>query len=196
MSDEVRFDADYYQRFYLDPGTRIYDRARHARLVAGVVNLVEWFGGPVQRVLDVGAGVGWWGQWLKRHRKQATYVSTELEASTCERYGHQQADLRTLRLDDTFDLVVCQGVLPYLDDEGLSAAVANLTALCDGFLYLEAVAKEDFAHSIDEERTDLRMKQRPARVYRQLLAPGFREVGAGLFASKNCGVSFFALEVR
>lgn len=194
MSETPRFDADYYQRFYLNPETRIYDRARHARLVAGVVNLVEWFSGPLQRVLDVGAGVGWWRDWLERHRKNVEYVGTELEASTCEHYGHRQADLTTLRLPTTFDLVVCQGVLPYLDEAGALAAIENLAALCDGYLYLEAITGEDLRKAVDRSRTDLRVKPRSGAWYRRALKPHFREVGGGLFASRENAIVFYALE--
>ena len=65
----LRFDEDYYRRFYKDPSTRVYDQKRHAKLVTGIVSLIEWFGMDVTDVLDVGAGLGWWGQWFKKHRK-------------------------------------------------------------------------------------------------------------------------------
>ena len=74
----LQFDEAYYRRFYKDPSTRVYDQKRHAKLVSGIVGLIEWFGLELTDVLDVGAGLGWWGQWLKRHRKGVTVVSTEL----------------------------------------------------------------------------------------------------------------------
>jgi 2-polyprenyl-3-methyl-5-hydroxy-6-metoxy-1,4-benzoquinol methylase len=191
-----RFDAAYYRRYYLSPRTRVYSRARHARLVAGVVSLVEWFGAPVATVLDVGAGLGWWGAWLARHRPETRVVSTELEADTCEKYGHLQADITTWRLEERFDLVVCQGVLPYLDAGGASAAIENLAAMCEGFLYVEAITREDFSDAIDAERTDLSVNLRPAAFYRQRLRPHFREVGGGLFAARSADLPFYALEVR
>ncbi len=66
-------------------------------------------------MLDVGAGVGWWKTWLKKHRKHVRSLGTEMERSICKRYGHQQADIRTWRPERRFDLVVCHGVLPYVD---------------------------------------------------------------------------------
>jgi 2-polyprenyl-3-methyl-5-hydroxy-6-metoxy-1,4-benzoquinol methylase len=190
------FDASYYRRYYLDPRTRVYSRQRHARLVSGVVGMVEWFGLSLGSVLDVGAGLGWWGAWLKRHRPATRVVSTELEAETCARHGHLQADIATWRAGERFDLVVCQGVLPYLDAQGASAAIENLAAMCGGFLYLEAITREDFTDAIDAERTDLSVTMRPASFYRKRLQPHFRDIGAGLFAARWADLPFFALEAR
>jgi SAM-dependent methyltransferase len=191
-----RFDAAYYRRHYLDPKTRVYSKARHARLVAGVVSMVEWFGGSVSTVLDVGAGLGWWGAWLRRHRPGTTVVSTELDPDICRRHGHLQADLTRWRLDQRFDLVVCQGVLPYLDAPGAEAALESLAAMCGGFLYLEAITREDVGRAIDAERTDLSVAVRPAAFYRKRLRPHFRELGGGLFAARWAELPFYALEAR
>ncbi len=190
----ARFDAAYYRRYYLDPRTRVYSRQRHARLVAGVVSLVEWFGAPLDSVLDVGAGLGWWRSWLERHRPGVRVVSTELEPEICKRHRHLRADITTWRLEERFDLVVCQGVLPYLDARGAGAAIENLAAMCGGFLYLEAITREDFTDAIDAERTDLSVNLRPAAFYRKRLAPHFRAVGAGLWAARRADLPFFALE--
>ncbi len=195
MADSFSFDAAYYRRYYQDPKTRIYDRARHAHLIEGVMGLLSWFGWPVQSVLDVGAGVGWWKDWLKKHRKDVRYLGTELEASTCRRYGHLQADVRELRLDETFDLVICHGVLPYVDDAGLPKAITNLAAACHGFLYLEAITKRDIAGSVDATLTDTRVFHRPASTYRRLLDRHFQQVGAGLWVKRDAGIVFYELEV-
>ena len=47
-SRSFAFDAEYYRRYYEDPKTRIYDRARHAHLIEGVLGLLSWFGWPVR----------------------------------------------------------------------------------------------------------------------------------------------------
>ncbi|MBL8911181.1 MAG: class I SAM-dependent methyltransferase [Archangium sp.] len=194
MSENLRFDEQYYRRFYVDASTRVYDQKRHAKLIAGVIGLAEWFGVHLNDVLDVGAGLGWWGQWLRTHRKGVNVVSTEMESEICKRYGHVQADIRTFKLDRTFDLVICQGVLPYLDDQGAAAAIENLASMCDGLLYLEAITKDDMKDAIDPSRTDLRVNLRPAKWYRERLAPHFREVGAGVYAAHRAELPFFALE--
>lgn len=193
-SRSFAFDAEYYRRYYEDPKTRIYDRARHAHLIEGVLGFLSWFGWPVDSLLDVGAGVGWWKDWLKKHRKTVRYVGTEMDAAICKRFGHTQADIRTFRLPQRFDLVVCHGVLPYVDDAGLPAAIENLAAMCEGFLYLEAITKRDVAGNVDTELTDTRVHQRPGSMYRKLLAPHFRQVGAGLWAKRDAPMVFYELE--
>jgi SAM-dependent methyltransferase len=190
----LRFDEAYYRRFYKDPSTRVYDQRRHTKLVSGVVSLVEWFGVELNEVLDVGAGLGWWGEWLRANRKSVRVTSTEIEREICEKYGHLQADITTLRLEKQFDLVVCQGVLPYLDTTGADAAIENLAAMCGSFLYLEAVTSDDMKDAIDAERTDLRVNLRAASWYRKRLAPHFKEIGVGLYAARHAQMPFFALE--
>lgn len=194
MNEAPRFDAAYYERYYFDRSTRIYPRARLFRLVAGVVNLIEWLGGPLESVLDAGAGVGWWGEWLARHRRRVQYVGTELEPDICERFGHRQADVRTLELGERFDLVVCQGVLPYLDEAGAERAIERISDHAQGYLYLEAITSEDVQGAIDSSRTDLRVHLRPAAWYREHLRVSFRELGAGLFVRRDHGGALFALE--
>lgn len=191
----LAFDAEYYRRYYEDPRTRIYDRERHTHLIEGVLGLIGWLGWPLSSVLDVGAGVGWWKDWLGKHRPDVRYLGTEMEPSICKRYGHLQADLTTWRSDDRFDLVICHGVLPYVDDAGLPQAIENLAAMCEGFLYLEAITKRDIAGNVDTELTDTRVHHRPASVYRKLLARHFRQVGAGLWAKRDAPVVFYELEV-
>ncbi|MDP2272643.1 MAG: SAM-dependent methyltransferase [Archangium sp.] len=191
----LQFDEAYYRRFYKDPSTRVYDQKRHAHLISGVVGLIEWFGVDLIDVLDVGAGLGWWGQWLKKNRKGTTVISTELDREICRKYGHQQADISTFRLEKQFELVICQGVLPYITDAtGASAAIENLAAMCGGFLYLEAITQDDMKDAIDAHRTDLRVELRPAAWYRKRLLPHFREVGGGLYAARRANLPFFALE--
>ena len=190
----LQFDEAYYRRFYKDPATRVYDQKRHAHLVAGVVSMIEWFGVELSDVLDVGAGLGWWGAWLRKNRKGVRVLSTELDRTICRKYGHTQADITTFRLERQFDLVVCQGVLPYLDPVGADAAIENLAAMCGGFLYLEAITRDDMKDAIDAHRTDLRVQLRPAAWYRQRLKPHFREVGCGIYAARKANLPFFALE--
>lgn len=190
----LEFDEAYYRRFYKDPSTRVYDQKRHAKLITGVVGLIEWFGVDIQDVLDVGAGLGWWGQWFAKHRKGVRVLSTELNREICRKYGHVQADITTFRVEKSFELVICQGVLPYLDATGADAAIENLASMCGGFLYLEAITKDDMKDAIDAQRTDLRVELRPAAWYRKRLAPHFREVGGGIYAARRGNFPFFALE--
>ena len=192
----VHFDEEYYRRYYVDPRTRIYDQVKHAQLVAGVVSLSEWFAGPLSSVLDVGAGVGLWKAWLESNRPGVEVLSTELEADACRRYGHLQADLAEWRAPRRFDLVVCQGVLPYLPDARARAGIGNLAAMCGGLLYVEAITKEDLRGAVDLVLTDVRVFERTAAWYRRALAPHFLELGAGLWAARDANLVFYALEAQ
>ena len=61
----LAFDADYFRRFYESRRTRVYGGEQVGHLARGVTGLVQWFGGDIERVLDVGAGTGLWGAWLR-----------------------------------------------------------------------------------------------------------------------------------
>lgn len=190
------FDLDYYQRFYVDPKTRVDDEAHHALLAQGVVSLVEYFGVELEHVLDVGAGVGRWGDWLRQHRPLARVRSTEMDPAVCARYGHEQRDVTEWRARQRFDLVICQGVLPYLDDDACARAIENLAAMSRGFLYLEAITARDLEQVCDRSKTDLRVHARTGRWYRTHLKRHYDEVGAGLFYVKDGDVTFYELEAR
>lgn len=190
------FDAAYYARYYEHGATLVQDAARVAELASWVVGLVEWFAGPVETVLDVGAGAGLWRDWFRAHRPRVRYRSTEVSEHACRAYGHEQRDIATFRAKERFDLIVCQGVLPYLDDDDAQKAMENLAAMCGGFLYLEAITKRDVREVCDLERTDTDVHLRSARFYRRALAPHFREVGAGLFCARRCDALFYELEAQ
>jgi hypothetical protein len=190
------FDLAYYDRFYVDPKTRVDDEAHHAQLATFVVTLIEWSGVEIERVLDVGAGVGRWGAWLRRNRPSVEVVSTELDEEVCKRFGHERRDISSWRDRRRYDLVICQGVLPYLDDDAAERALENLAAMCRGFLYLEAITAKDLDEVCDRSRTDLRVHARKGSWYRARLRRHFVEVGAGLFYVKDGDVAFFELEVR
>jgi len=190
----LAFDEGYYRRFYLDPSTRIDDAAHHGKLVEGVVSMIEYFGLTLRRVLDVGAGIGRWGKWLKKHRPTVEVVSTEMDEAVCRRYGHVQADISRFRLHRKFDLVVCQGVLPYLDDDACARAIENLAAMNGGFLYLEAITRRDVEEVCDRELTDLRIHKRTGGWYSKRLAPHYVKVGCGLFYKRRGPLQFYELE--
>ena len=63
----VRFDASYFKRFYESRRSRVYGEEQVDHLVRGVTGFVQWFGGEIERVLDVGAGTGLWGAWFRAH---------------------------------------------------------------------------------------------------------------------------------
>lgn len=194
--EDEPFDAAYYERYYGSAGTRVHSAAEVARLCSAVASFVEWWQHPLDTVLDVGAGVGLWRDWFAEHRPRVAYRSTEYSAHACRAYGHEQRDITSWRAPEQFDLVVCQGVLPYLDDAGAAKAIDNLAAMTGGFLYLEAITRRDLRLVCDGERTDVEVFARTGAWYRARLSKHYTEVGCGLWCKKDAGVLFYELEAR
>jgi hypothetical protein len=190
----VPFDRRYYDRYYGSTRTRVHGKKEIARLCTAVTALLDWWGHPLATVLDVGAGTGLWRDWFRAHRPRTRYRSIEYSAYACERYGHEQRDITRWRDPDTFDLVVCQGVLPYLDDAGCARAIENLAAMTRGFLYLEAITKRDVRDVVDDARTDVEVFLRTGAWYRARLGRRYVHVGAGLWARRSARVLFYELE--
>ena len=159
-----------------------------------MTGFVQWFGGDIERVLDVGAGTGLWGAWFRAHMPGVRYRSVDVSEYACATYGHELRDISRWKGREKYDLLVCQGVLPYLDDEGCAKAVANMAAMCRGFLYLEAITARDLRDACDRSRTDVRVHARPATFYRRVLAAHFEPLGCGLYHVRGGDKLFYELE--
>src|SRR6185369_15896328 len=187
-------DAAFYDRYYESAETRVHGKREIARLCRGVTGFVEWFGGELRSVLDVGAGAGLWRDWFAVHRKDARYLSTDVSEHACRRYGHQRRDIARWRGRARFDLVICHGVLPYLDDDDAERAIDNMAAMCRGFLYLEAVTARDLRERCDPAHTDPTMRGRTAAWYRTRLRRHFTALGCGLHYVRGGPLGFYDLE--
>lgn len=189
------FDEAYYQRFYFDKKTSVVDPGHVERLGAFVCSYLQYLRVPVARVLDVGCGIGLWQGVVARHFPLATFQGVEYSEYLCGRFGWERGSVVNYRADQPFDLVICQGVLPYLSADDAKAAMANLGRLCQGALYVEAVTREDWELGIlDENLTDARMFRHRAQLYRRGLSDNFAELGGGLWLSERAEVPLFALE--
>jgi hypothetical protein len=195
MTAPGRFDEAYYRRHYTGR-RRIHSARQVARLASGVSGLATWLGVELGAVLDVGAGPGYWRSWFRRHRPAVRYRSTDLSPYACARYGHERRDISRWRSRERYDLVVCQGVLPYLDDAAAARAIDNLGAMCRGLLYLEAITGRDLAEAVDRRATDTAVHARSGAWYRRRLARWFVPVGAGLWAARRAGLVLYELEAR
>ena len=193
MPPRERFDDAYYRRHYQGPD-RVHTATQVGRLAAGVTGLAAWLGVEVGSVLEVGAGPGHWRAWFRRHRPAVRYLSTDVSPWACRRWGHAPRDISAWRPRTPFDLVVCQGVLQYLDDGAAARAIGNLAAACQGLLYLEAVTRHDLEEVVDAARTDTEIHAREGDWYRARLAPDFVQVGAGLWAARSAGILLYELE--
>ncbi len=194
-ASESLFDAAYYERFYFDKKTSVVDKAHVDRLGAFVCSYLQFLRVPVRRVLDVGCGIGLWRDLIGRHYPHAQYHGVEYSEYLCTRFGWERGSVVDYRAKTPFDLVICQGVLPYLSEADLKAATRNLGQLCRGALYLEAVALEDWERDIvDETLTDPRLFKHPAALYRRGLTEHFTELGGGVWLSRQADLPVFALE--
>ena len=192
------FDEAYYQRFYFDPKTSVADPQHIERLGAFVCSYLHYLRVPVLRVLDVGCGIGLWRDVVARHFPQAQFHGVEVSAYLCERFGWERGSVVDYQAHDPaepFDLVICQGVLPYLNPSDLKLALRNLGRLSRGALYVEAVTREDYERDIlDEDLTDPRLFRHRAELYRRGLQEGFLELGGGVWLSRQSEVPLFELE--
>ncbi len=191
---ESSFDEDYYRRFYASRQTRVQGPREVAELCARALLQVKWAGGEITSALDVGAGPGLWRDWFARKRPAVTYRSTDVSAYACARFGHEQRDITTWRARQKFDLVICQGVLPYLPRAGVVAAIENLAAMTRGFLYLEAVTARDLDELCDHDRTDSAMRRHPGALYRKHLQKHFMSLGFGLWITRGAAERLYELE--
>ena len=190
-----RFDRAYYERFYHNKNTRVLDRAQLDKLGDFVCSYLQYLDASVQRVLDLGCGIGLWQAVIARHFPRAAYHGVEYSAYLCERYGFEQGSVLDYEAREPFDFVICQGVLPYLGAGDVRKAVNNIAKVCRGVLYLEAVTREDWDEGIiDKRRTDRAMQFHPAALYRRALAKHFRCLGGGLWLSQRSPLPVYALE--
>ncbi|AKV01693.1 Methyltransferase type 12 [Labilithrix luteola] len=188
------FDEAYYGRYYGEKRTRVHGPEEVARLCSAVTSFLDWWQFPIDTALDVGAGVGLWRDWFKKHRPKTKYRSVEVSKYACEQYGHELRDITKWHDKESYDLVVCQGVLPYLDDEQCAKAIENLAAMSGGFLYLEAITKSDIEEVCDDAKTDIKVHGRTGAWYRKRLERHFTPVGCGLWAKHDAPVLFYELE--
>lgn len=189
-----RFDEDYFRRHYEDRRTRVTTPEKTSELVRAVVGLARYWDVPLDTALDLGAGVGHWKRALARHAPKLAYRGVDVSPYACAKYGHEQADISRFVVPQRFDLVICQGVLQYLDDDAAARALKHICAMTHGLLYLEALTKRDVEEVVDLGRTDTAVHVRPGTFYRRALARHFVTVGAGLFAATHSGPLLFELE--
>jgi trans-aconitate methyltransferase len=186
------FDAAYYARFY--GRSPVHTRRQIAHLAEGVMSLARWWRIPIRSVLDVGAGKGYWRDWLAESHPTVRYHGIDASDYACRRFHHEQADLALWQPNRQYDLVVCQSMLQYLGDADATKAIGALSLACRGLLLFDTPTISDRDTVIDPASTDLDVHWRTGTWYRKRLTVGFTEIGAGLWQSRDCTAVFFELE--
>ncbi len=188
------FDRAYYDRFYRDRDDRVISEEQMEVLGRFVCSYLDYLGLQVSHVLDIGCGLGWWQGIITAYFPSASYTGVELSEYLCDEYGWTRASVVDYRSSRSFDLVICQGVLQYLDDGDAATAIINLGKLCRGALFLEVLTREDWEHNCDQAATDNRCHLREARWYASRLAKHFTNCGGGVFVSKRSEHYSYALD--
>jgi 2-polyprenyl-3-methyl-5-hydroxy-6-metoxy-1,4-benzoquinol methylase len=187
-----RFDAAYYARFY---GRRpVHNRRQIAHLGDGVMSFASWWRIPIRSVLDVGAGTGYWRDWLAEAHPTVRYRGIDVSEHACRRYHHELADIAEWEPGRKYDLVVCQSVMQYLGNTDATKAIGTLANACRGLLLFDTPTIADRDGAIDPGNTDLDVHWRTGNWYRKRLSVGFTEIGAGVWRSRECPAVFFELE--
>lgn len=187
-----RFDEKYFDRFYGKRPVRTMNEV--SRLAAAVHELVAWWGGSIQSVLEVGAGPGDWSNWYRTMYPQVRVLSTDVSEHACARYGHEHRDIAEWAPRRPYDLVVCMDVMQYLDDRRASRALQNLATATRTCLYFDALTAHDAKHTVDRASTDLDAHLRPGEWYRTRLSRHFTQAGAGLWVRKSGAIVLHELE--
>lgn len=189
-----RFNADFYQRFYIDPRTRVTTREEMKLRANAVAALVQQLEIPVRRILDAGCGLGLMRRSLLRALPGASYTGIEVSEHLCRRLGWRQASLAEFSPRGQFDLIICYDVLQYLPDGEARRAIANLARLCRGAVYFHAPTREDWRRNADRSCSDGDIHLRPAPWYRERLTRHFHHAGFGLYVRR--GVPFVQWELQ
>ena len=188
------FDADFYQRYYVDPDTRVASRADTVRLGRFICGFTAYLGFTVKRVLDAGCGLGHLRGPVREFFPRARYVGLETSEYLCRRYGWKRESIADYAPKQPFDLVFCHDVLQYLPEREAISALANLARLSRGALYFSVLTAEDWRRNADRSKTDSGVHLRPADWYRRRLLRRFRPLGGGLLVRRGFDPLLWELE--
>jgi 2-polyprenyl-3-methyl-5-hydroxy-6-metoxy-1,4-benzoquinol methylase len=188
------FDKAYYDRFYGDAERRVTDEETIGRLGTFVCSYLDHLDVEVSRVLDVGCGIGLWRDVITEHYPEARYTGIEVSEYLCRTRGWKQASVVDYKSRSTFDLVICQGVLQYLNENEARSAIANLAKLTKGAMFLEVLTSEDWENNCDRSVTDNQCFLREAAWYSSRLSRHFTNCGGGVYLSKHFEHFVYALD--
>ena len=189
------FDKDFFDRYYRERSTAVVSTDEIDRLVRFVVSYLDHLRVPVNSVLDAGCGMGYWQNSLMRMGRRVDYTGIDVSEYLCRRYGWRRTTIAEFKSRSKFDLVVCQDVLQYVDDDEVRKSIVNMGRLCRGALYFDVPTKEDITDgALDLTRTDKKIYVRGAGWYKRLLERHFFSAGGGVFIPRESETVVLALE--
>lgn len=172
----------------------MHSRRKIETLAGAVHNFCKWWDVPVRSVLDIGAGVGYWSDWYRKNHQSIKVLSIDFSEHACHKYGHELRDISTWAPSKKFDLVICQSVLQYLDDQSARSAIKNIAKATTNVLYFEVPTKSDLRNNVDRDVTDFDIYVRSGLWYRNELKKYFRQAGVGLWVAKTSAIVLYELE--
>jgi len=164
MTVPRHYDQRYFDKWYRNPRYRVKSPQELARQVALVVGTTEYIlGRTLQTVLDVGCGEANWLAPLRRLRPRIQYTGVDSSEYVVSRFGASRNirlgtidSLDRMRLRKEYDLILCVGMLNYLDSAQLRTGLAHLYELANGVVYLELFTSADRGVFGDTRGTHLR----------------------------------------
>jgi SAM-dependent methyltransferase len=159
-----QYDQRYFDKWYRNPQYRVKSPQELTRQVAFVVAAAEHILGQTLRtVLDVGCGEANWLGPLRRLRPRIQYHGVDSSEYVVSKFGASRNirlgtidSLDQLRLRKEYDLILCVGMLNYLDPGHLRTGLAHLYELAHGMVYLELFTSADRGVFGDTRGTRLR----------------------------------------
>lgn len=189
-----RFDADYYQRFYGNPATRVMPHDIVERLARFLTSYIEYLEIPVNHILEFGPGTGALRDALSKEWPSVRHTGVELSAYACKRYGWRPGSVTQTRPVGRFELTVCYDVLQYLSDEDAEKALENLIGIKAPLIFFSALTAGDMAENCDPQLTDNNVFLRSVDWYRERLTSTHLHLGGGLWMRRDCDIVVFELE--
>ncbi len=164
MTASREYDQRYFDKWYRNPRYRVKSPQELARQVALVVGAAEHIlGRTLRTVLDVGCGEANWLTPLRRLRPRIQYTGVDSSEYVVSRFGASRNirlgtidSLDRMRLRKEYDLILCVGMLNYLDPVQLRTGLAHLYELANGVVYLELFTTADRRVFGDTRGTRLR----------------------------------------
>jgi hypothetical protein len=188
------FSAAYFQKFYLNPATRVVtasEMRNRAALIAAVLRQAQI---PIRSILDAGCGIGLLRKPLAKFLPRAGYTGLEASSYLCGKFGWTAGSVVDYKPRRPADLVICYDVLQYLTDREAARAIANLSGLTRSALYVSALTAEDWRENCDRTRTDRAVHLRPGAWYRRRLRKSFSYIGFGIWLRKGVTAILWDME--